>query len=293
MKVLILGGNGMIGHNFFLSWRERHDVKVTLKGNLKNYLPYEFYNQENSYFNYDASCTKELIEIIDSFEPDCVVNCIGVTKQLCYQDNIENALIINSLLPHKIDHICKIRGIRFIHLSSDCVFTGEKGNYKEIDIPDATDLYGRSKVLGEVDSPSCLTIRKSTIGLELNKSHGLIEWFLAQEGSIKGYSGAIYSGLTTAHLALVIEKIIVEYPKLNRIINIASEPISKLTLLRGLRDRLEGFNIQIIEDDKISIDRSLDSSKFVKDTGISIPSWDQMLDDLAKEINERKYDTRK
>lgn len=292
MKVLILGGSGMIGHNFFLSWRKRHDVRVTLKEGFEDYLSHGYFNQDNSFFNCDASNTDKLIEVIDSFKPDCIVNCIGVTKQLCCQENIENVLIINSLLPHKMDHICKMRGIRFIHLSSDCVFSGEKGNYNEADNLDAKDLYGRSKVLGEVDSTSCLTIRKSTIGLELNNKHGLLEWFLSQEKSIKGYSGAIYSGLATTHLASVIEKIIVEYPRLNKIINIASEPISKFNLLCGLRDRLEDCDIDIIEDDKISIDRSLDPSKFLKETSINIPSWDQMLDDLAKEINERKYDTR-
>ncbi len=290
MKVLILGGSGMIGHNFFLSWRERHDVRVTLKEDHKDYLSHGFYNHKNSFFNCDASTIEKLIEVIDSFEPDCIVNCIGVTKQLCSQENIENVLMINSVLPHKIDHICKIRGIRFIHLSTDCVFTGEKGNYKESDIPDATDLYGRSKVLGEVDNTSSLTIRKSTIGLELNNKHGLLEWFLAQEKSIAGYSGAIYSGLSTAHLAYIIEEIIVEYPSLNKVLHIASEPISKFTLLCELRDRLVDCDIEIIEDDKMSVDRSLAPSKLLKDTGIKIPSWDQMLDDLAKEINERKYD---
>ena len=290
MKILILGGSGMIGHNFFLSWRKRHDVRVTLKEGLENYLSHGFYNQKNSFFNCDASSIEKLTEVIDSFEPDCVVNCIGVTKQLCCQENIENVLMINSVLPHKIDYICKIRRIRFIHLSTDCVFTGEKGNYKESDTPDATDLYGRSKVLGEVDSTTSLTIRKSTIGLELNNKHGLLEWFLAQEKSIEGYSGAIYSGLSTTHLASIIEEIIVEKPSLNKILNIASEPISKFTLLCELRDRLEDCDIEIIEDDKISVDRSLAPSKLLKETDINIPSWDQMLDDLAKEINERKYD---
>tara|TARA_Y200000002_G_scaffold323064_1_gene284118 strand:- start:4689 stop:5567 length:879 start_codon:yes stop_codon:yes gene_type:complete len=290
MKVLILGGSGMIGHSFFLSWRKRHDVRVTLKEGHKDYLSHGFYNPKNSFFNCDASTTEKLIEVIDSFEPDCIVNCIGVTKQLCCQENLENVLMINSLLPHKIDHICKIRGIRFIHLSTDCVFTGEKGNYKESDTPDATDLYGRSKALGEVDSTTSLTIRKSTIGLELNNKHGLLEWFLAQEKSIEGYSGAIYSGLSTSHLASIIEEIIIEYPGLNKILNIASEPISKFTLLCELRDRLEDCDIEIIEDDKISVDRSLAPLKLLKETDINIPSWDQMLDDLAKEINERKYD---
>tara|TARA_B100000965_G_C19597478_1_gene760927 strand:+ start:2477 stop:3157 length:681 start_codon:yes stop_codon:yes gene_type:complete len=225
--------------------------------------------------------------------PDCVVNCIGITKQLCDQDNIEDTILINSVLPHRLDKFCRNLDIRLIQLSTDCIFSGKKGFYTEDDPSDAEDLYGKSKYLGEVQGSTSLTLRKSTIGLELNNKHGLIEWFLSQNDKVFGYSNAIYSGFTSSYLASIVEDILTEYPNLSGVMNLASTPISKYDLLTKLRDRLDDFHVDIIEDDKIKIDRSLNPKKFNKITNVAVPSWDYMLDELAEEINKRKYDSRK
>ena len=283
----------MIGHTLLQSLQKSFDVKVTLKGRQKDYLKIGLFKKENAFFELNVFDLKALSNVISSFNPECVINCIGITKQLCDAIGIEQTIEINSLFPHKIKNICENQSIRLIHLSSDCVFSGKKGFYSETDIPDAEDLYGRSKILGELEGDNCLTLRKSTIGLELFNSHGLIEWFLTQRQNIFGYKGAIYSGFTTQHFATILSYIIKDHPQLSGILNLASSPISKYDLLCKLKNRLDDFDIEITEDDKINIDRSLDASKFIDNTGIVIPSWDEMLDDLAREINERKYDIRK
>ncbi len=293
MKILILGGSGMIGHTFLQSLGESFDVKVTLQGSEKDYLKFGIFNNQNAFYEQNALDLEGLSNLINLYNPQCIVNCVGITKQICVAKGIEQTIEVNSLFPHQIKRICEKRGVRLIHLSTDCVFSGKKGFYNEKDFADAEDLYGRSKILGEVEGENCLTLRKSTVGLELSNTHGLIEWFISQKQNILGYKGAIYSGLSTRYLATIVGQIIKDHRELSGIMNLASAPISKYDLLCKLRNRIEDFDIEIIEDDKINIDRSLDAAKFCDKTGIVVPSWDEMLDDLAKEINERKYDTRK
>ena len=292
MKILIIGGNGMLGHNFFRCWRDSHDVRVTLRNDFAFYSHHKVFSECKTFHGIDILNFDNLSDIIGSFNPDCIVNCSGITKQLSNVNSLENILMVNSVFPHKLNDICKNLGIRLIQLSTDCVFSGKKGNYTELDNSDAEDIYGKSKFLGEINDANTLTLRKSSIGLELENKHGLVEWFLNQKNSIQGYKGAIYSGFSCTHLALLIENIIINHPGLNGVLNLASQPITKYDLLRNLRDRLDNFSIDIIEDDKIKIDRSLDSSSFVEKTGIRIPQWEEMLDDLANEINERKNDSR-
>ncbi len=283
----------MLGHTFFNSWKDSHEVKVTLRGNPGQYSSQKIYNEQNAFFSLNVLQFDNFTDCISSFMPDCVVNCIGITKQLCDQDNIEDTILINSVLPHRLDKFCRNLDIRLIQLSTDCIFSGKKGFYTEDDPSDAEDLYGKSKYLGEVQGSTSLTLRKSTIGLELNNKHGLIEWFLSQNDKVFGYSNAIYSGFTSSYLASIVEDILTEYPNLSGVMNLASTPISKYDLLTKLRDRLDDFHVDIIEDDKIKIDRSLNPKKFNKITNVAVPSWDYMLDELAEEINKRKYDSRK
>ena len=176
---------------------------------------------------------------------------------------------------------------RFIQISTDCVFNGEKGNYKEIDRPDADDLYGRTKLLGEVSSKNSITIRTSIIGLELSRNLGLVEWFLSQKGLISGYANAIYSGFTTIELASIIEMLITQFTDLSGIWHVSSDSISKFDLLSKLSTKLARDDIEIKLDKKFRCDRSLDGSKFLKTTGYSPPSWDDMLDKLVAQIQQR------
>jgi len=288
MKVLIIGGNGMLGHQFLKSWQNKFSTKVTLKNNLVNYKRFKLFNKTNSYSGIDILNLEKLERVFDDFQPSAVVNCTGITKQKIDLSKTDDVLEINSLFPHKLLEICKKFNSRLIAMSTDCIFSGKLGNYKEEDISDAEDLYGRSKFLGEVTSKNALTLRKSTIGLELESHHGLIEWFLKQEGEIKGYSKAIYSGVTSEVLATIIATILIDFPEISGVRNISSEPISKYTLLRKLNKKLGSNKVNISPDDEIVCDRSLDSSKLSKEIGDLVPSWEEMLASLAREIRERR-----
>lgn len=283
----------MLGHAFFKSWKENHEVKVTLQGESLQYKIHSIFDEKNSLFSLNALDFDKFSRHVRAFMPECIVNCIGVTKQLSNQNNIVNTMSINTILPHRLEVLCENLGIRLVQLSTDCIFSGKKGLYKEQDSSDADDLYGKSKFLGEVVGTNSLTLRKSTIGLELSNKHGLIEWFLNERDEVKGYSNAIYSGFTSSCLASIVEEIIMNHADLNGVLNLASKPISKYDLLVNLRDRLDDFHIDIIQDDKIKIDRSLNPDKFNRLTSIKVPTWNSMLDDLAEEINKRKYDSRK
>jgi len=287
MRILVLGGDGMIGHHLLLAWQDNHDIKVTLHGDLNSYKQYGLFNEGNSYANVDVRLIGQLERIIEIFSPDAVVNAVGVTKQLVDSKNAVSAIEINSLFPHKLADLCWQFGARLVHLSTDCIFSGKTGYYSEKDISDAEDLYGRTKYLGEVDLPHVITLRKSTIGLELSGAHGLLEWFLAQKGPIYGFRRAVFSGLISMELANVIEMVLLEHCELSGVWNVASKPINKYDLLMKLNHRLERKDIEIIPNDDFICDRSLDGSRFETETGYIAPTWDQMLDDLALEIDKR------
>lgn len=287
MKILVLGGSGMLGHQFFRVWQKNHDVKATLRRKFDEYGQFGLFNSTNSFENIDARSIYSLERVIRQFSPEAVVNAIGVTKQLADSRNQETAIEINSLFPHRLGELCDRFGARMIHLSSDCVFSGKKGFYSEDDVSDAEDLYGRTKYLGEVNAPHVVTIRKSTIGLELSGVHGLVEWFLAQTGEIKGFRKAVYSGLISSELADVVEQILVKHITLSGVWNLASKPISKFDLLLKLQRCLGRKDIEIIPDEEFVCDRSLDGSRFEKETGYRPPEWGQMLGILATQIRER------
>jgi len=217
---------------------------------------------------------------IERSNPDVVINCIGIVKQLPAASDPLPSIAINALFPHQLAKICRQKNIRLIHMSSDCVFSGNRGNYSEDDPSDAEDLYGRTKYLGEVNYPGCLTVRTSIIGRELETAHGLIEWFLSQEGkTVSGYRKAIFSGLTTIALSEIIGEIISDYPVLHGIRQIASEPVSKYDLL-NLVKKTYGMTITLEPDETVVNDRSLNPSKFNKETTIKTPSWQRMISQM-------------
>jgi dTDP-4-dehydrorhamnose reductase len=215
--------------------------------------------------------------VLDERRPDVAENCVGVVKQLAEAKDPVTSISVNALFPHLLARECRGRGIRLIHVSTDCVFSGKQGRYKESDSSDASDLYGRTKFLGEVPGPGCLTLRTSIIGRELHGSHGLIEWFLSQQGkSVRGFRRAIFSGLTTRELSRVICRVIESHPDLEGLYHVAAEPISKFDLLHLVRDAY-GLDITIEPDDSFACDRSLDGTRFRKAAGYVAPPWSEVI----------------
>ena len=288
MRILILGGDGMLGHRLLMHLQDRHETKVTLRRERAAYERYGLFTLENSYWGVEAKDTERLLEVVADFRPEAVVNAVGIVKQRGAAKEAIPSLEINALLPHRLALLCRAADARLVHLSTDCVFSGRKGNYTEDDVPDAEDLYGRTKLLGEVTDAGCITLRTSIIGLELSRRTGLIEWFLAQRGEIRGFTKAIYTGLTTAEMSHVIERVLVEHLHLSGVWQVASEPISKYDLLVRFSEVLGRDDVSIVPDDTVRIDRSLLPVAFEKATGYSTPGWNEMLKELSAEVRQRQ-----
>ncbi len=281
MRVLILGGGGMLGHKLGQLYRNRFETWVTVRSTFREYEQLDIFDQDRTIGNVDVFDFDTVIRAFDVARPDAVINAIGVIKQLPSAKDPITALTINSLLPHRLALLCQAAGSRLISLSTDCVFNGRKGMYKEEDISDAEDLYGRTKFLGEATGEKSLTIRSSIIGRELQSSHSLVEWFLSKRGGrIKGFTRAIYSGFPTATMAEIIADIIENHPELSGLFHISSEPINKFDLLCLMRDAFK-MQIEIEPDAELHIDRSLDSSRFRSATGFTPEPWPQMIAAMA------------
>jgi dTDP-4-dehydrorhamnose reductase len=286
MRVLIFGGDGMLGHRLLRHFSSRHETRVTLRRNLAEYSRFGLFNRGNAFDVTDVSNSGRVATVVADFRPAAVINATGVVKQRpeAHEPDISNE--VNAVFPRRLAQICRTHAAQLIHLSTDCVFSGEKGNYTESDRPDPVDLYGKTKLHGEVDSPGAITLRTSMIGQELARKSGLVEWFLAQKGNtIKGYRKAIFSGFTTAELSRLIEKVITGYPDAHGLYHASSAPISKFDLLTRLNQKL-GLGAIIVPDDSVVCDRSLDSKRFRQAFGYAPPSWDAMLDEIAAEIQE-------
>jgi len=291
VRILILGGDGMLGHQLLKSWQSAHDVRVTLHQNQSHYAKYNLFHTGNSSYNIDVRHFDDVKQEAEMFKPEAVINAVGIIKQRTEaQDAIMN-IEVNALLPHHLNLLCQEMGIRLVHLSTDCVFSGSKGNYSEDGLEDPSDLYGRSKLLGEVVAPHAVTLRTSIIGLELARKKSLVEWFLNQRGATRGFIKAIYSGFTTQELARIIEFILLKHSSLSGLWHVASAPISKYDLLKKLGNYLNRDDIEIEPSDKLVCDRSLNASRFNKTIGYQPPSWDEMLKELAQQIRERNHFT--
>jgi dTDP-4-dehydrorhamnose reductase len=278
MQILILGGSGMLGHALLHTLTPRHDVRVTLHRPLAHYAQWPQFQPANSFDAVDVRRPESLALALAKFRPQAVVNCIGLVKQRHDADVLEH-LEINAVAPHCIAKLCREASARLIHISTDCVFSGRRGMYTEDDNADAEDFYGRAKYLGEVAAPHGLTLRTSFIGRELSGRLGLLEWFLAQRGPVKGFRRAIFSGLTSLELARVIERLLTQFPTACGLYHVSSEPIDKYTLLNLLRDHF-GVATKIESDDAMVIDRSLDSSRFREQFGYRPPAWPAMVQEL-------------
>jgi dTDP-4-dehydrorhamnose reductase len=281
MRILILGGSGMLGHQLCRLLSERMDVWATFRE-----IPeiFDFLPKEQMLDNICVQDTARLEKVLDTVKPDAVVNAVGIVKQRDEAKQAVPSIQINALFPHQLANLCIERKIRVIQISTDCVFSGFRGNYSELDVPDPVDLYGRTKLLGELHRSGTLTLRTSIIGWQLNTFSSLLSWFALQRNTqIKGYRKAIYSGFSTEVMAQLIGDILQTRPDLNGLYQVASEPISKFDLLIQLRDILGWQDITIEPDDQFFCDRSLSGARFSTATGWRPPTWEAMLQDLATE----------
>lgn len=229
----------------------------------------------------------DLLAAFAASKPDIVLNCVGIIKQLPSSHNHLESLTINAILPHRLANYSKAMGSRLIHFSTDCVFSGKKGMYQETDLPDAYDLYGRSKLLGEVDYDNSVTLRTSIIGHELNSSNSLVDWFLSQSGNVKGYRKAIFSGLPTIEIARVVGDYVIPDEQLSGLYHLSVHPINKFDLLSIISETY-GKRIDITPDDQVEIDRSLNSDRFRLATGFKPKPWKQLIKEMHDDYIARK-----
>lgn len=283
-KILVLGASGMLGNAVLRLFSKTDGYTVTgavrsqqaiglLPENVRNLVVSGIHVE-----NIDI-----LLRLFDEVQPDIVINCVGLVKQLSDVNNPILALPINSLFPHRLAQICAISNARLVHMSTDCVFTGSKGMYTEDDVTDAQDLYGVSKRLGEVDYPNAITLRTSIIGHELIGNRSLIDWFLSQKKSVRGFSQAIFSGLPTIEIGYLIRDYVIPNSGLTGIYHVSAEPISKYDLL-SLVAEIYGKEIHITPDNGFKIDRSLDSSRFRQKTGFSPMAWPELIRSMHESL---------
>lgn len=276
-KVLVLGGSGMLGHTTYRVLAEAAGAETfaTVRSDAaRRWFPPSL--QDGLISGVDVLDADALMTALARLRPDVVVNCVGLVKQREQADDPLTALQLNSVFPHRLALLCKMVGARVLHISTDCVFRGDKGGYAESDIPDAIDLYGRSKLLGEVDQPHVVTLRTSIIGRELGTAHGLVDWFLSQSGVVRGFTQAIFSGLTTDELARVIGLYVIPNAELRGVWQVSGAPISKHDLLVLVRD-IYDKDTEIRPDSSVVLDRSLDSTRFRAFTHYQPPNWPEMI----------------
>jgi dTDP-4-dehydrorhamnose reductase len=276
-SVLVLGASGMLGNAVLRSFSESDDFTVigtTRSTSVISNLPENLHHLVIT--GVDVDNADSLIDTFIKYTPDVVINCIGLVKQHSAADDPLTAIPINALLPHRLAKLCQVSGAKFIHISTDCVFSGSKGMYVESDVPDAQDLYGRSKLLGEVDYPNSITLRTSIIGHELAGARSLIGWFLAQTAQVRGFRRAYFSGLPTVEIARIIRDYVIPHSELHGLYHVSAERINKFDLL-ALVAQTYGKPIDISADDQLVIDRSLDSARFRHATGFVPKPWPELI----------------
>lgn len=277
-RVMVMGATGMLGHVAVSVLADEFDVVASVRDthHARRYkLPAHLVGF--------VAGNDDPRELLRREKPDAVLNAIGLVKQLPAGQSPVSAIRLNALFPHELAEACAEVGARLIHVSTDCVFSGAlpaPARYTEDDLPDARDVYGRSKLLGEVVDPPSLTLRTSIIGRELERASGLLEWFASNEGKeVFGFVNAWFSGFTTRELSRVVAMVLREHPDLTGLWHVAAEPIDKYDLLLRLRDVL-GMSCEVVPREQPVINRALDASRFEAATGYRAPSWAQMLEEF-------------
>lgn len=278
MKVLILGGSGMLGHKLWQTLAPRFDTYATFRRLPATAARLGIIDESRTLVGVSVEDFDTIASSIATIHPQVVINCVGIVKQDAAAREAIPSISVNALFPHRLATLCRASGARLIHLSTDCVFSGQKGHYSEVDSPDPKDLYGLTKLLGEVAYDNCLTIRTSMVGRELSGTHGLVEWFLAQKRKrVRGFKRAIFSGFTTAELSNIVAGIVSNHAELSGVWHVAAEPINKFDLL-SLVNRIYNLEIEIEPDETFACDRSLNGSRFQAATGYVPPPWPEMIE---------------
>ncbi len=283
MRLLILGGSGMLGHQLWRGLHAQHDTWVTLRRPVADFAVHNLFDEAKAIQFDDITDDTALERTLGRAKPEAVINCVGLIKQRDEASDEALTLRVNAEFPHRLAKRCGEAGARLIHFSTDCIFAGTKGNYTESDPSDAADLYGQSKHQGEVADAHSVTLRTSVIGHELGTNLALLDWFLSQRGqAISGFTKAIYSGFTTLEMARIVDRILTQHPTLSGVWHVASEPISKFALLQLCREKL-GWEGVIEPNDEFVCDRSLNADRFNQATGYTPPSWEAMISELAQQ----------
>ncbi|MGB7286183.1 MAG: SDR family oxidoreductase [Salaquimonas sp.] len=285
MKILILGASGLIGHKLLQKLRGRFDdVTAVLHGSAERFSSTGLFDGRNIVENVDVFDFSAVGILLDSTRPDVILNCAGITKRRPEINEPIRAIKVNSLFPHLLAEWAGENNCRVIHFSTDCVFNGKDGNYDENSPTNGDDAYGRTKALGEIRYDHCLTIRSSFIGRELSVHSELLDWFLQQKGkTIKGFTRAMYSGISTIEMARIVGDIIEYHPDIGGLHQLSKlEPISKYDLL-CLAKKSFGLDVEIVPDDDFEIDATLNGSLLRSKMPIELPSWARMMDELAAE----------
>tara|TARA_Y200000002_G_scaffold95363_1_gene76991 strand:- start:1138 stop:2007 length:870 start_codon:yes stop_codon:yes gene_type:complete len=284
MKVLILGSDGMIGHKIAQSLNDNCELILSSRKSIS----LDTIGLKRGKILLHDLITDNLDSMLKKIFPDLIINCAGITTRRGVKDNIQNTRLLNSDIPHRLDSWANLNSKKLIHFSTDCVFSGSRGNYLDNDIADANDIYGKTKAVGEVNSFNTLTIRCSMIGREIYNFTELFEWLVKNKNkNIDGYSKVFYSGITTVRMGKIISKIINEDINLTGIYNISSIPISKFELLHKLSNAF-GLNVDITENKNIKSNKVLNSKKFAEITGIKTPDWDDLISEFVEDCGENK-----
>ncbi|TGM56523.1 dTDP-4-dehydrorhamnose reductase family protein [Leptospira adleri] len=282
-RILVLGASGMLGSAIFNVLSEHQDYLVYGTVRSSEYRKYfSKIHSERIIGNVDVLDQDTMISLFSSIKPDIVINCIGIIKQQKMAKDPLTVIPINAILPHRLANLCNLVGARLILVSTDCVFNGKTGNYKETDFPNAEDLYGKSKEIGEIsDQEHVFTIRTSIIGHELNSNYSLVNWFLSQKENVSGYNNAIFSGLPTCEIAEILKNYIIPMQHLYGVYHVSAGPISKFELLNLIAE-VYNKKIKIIPDEKVRIDRSLNSQKFRNVTAYKSADWRDLIVSMKK-----------
>lgn len=285
-RILVLGGEGMLGHKMFQVLGERFaGTLATIRGAVADppYNRIPLFAADRVLEHLDVMDWNDVATRLTAMKPSVIVNCVGVIKQREAANEAVPTITINALLPHRLSELLAGWGGRLFHVSTDCVFSGTKGNYTEDDVCDATDLYGKTKALGEVKGANALTLRTSIIGRELSSHRSLLDWFLAQDGAtVRGFTRVLYSGVTTNYLAGLIGDLIETESPLSGLYQVAGDPIPKHDLLCLLRDAY-GLQVTIVPDVSEVSDRTLRGDRFVAATGRRTPPWPALVHELASD----------
>ncbi len=286
MRILVLGGNGMLGHKVFQALRVRFPLTAcTIRGSASSPLlrGIDLFQGGSVFEGIGVSDLTPLQGAFAQYRPEIIINCIGLIKQRPEAQSPALCMAVNSEFPRRLSELARRSGARLLHFSTDCVFSGRRGCYREEDASDVEDPYGKSKSSGEVAAPHVLTLRTSFIGRELSSSASLLEWFLGQNGrSVKGFTRSVFSGVTTNFVGRMLVELLERHPSLSGLYHLAGQAITKHDLLCLLRSAF-AMNVEISPDDSLRCDRSLDGNAFSSTTGIQVPRWPELVHELAQD----------